>query len=165
MPIPSSYPFPFSLIFPSYPRTHANVKFYARKHGLIFSIGSFASAVPSPVLATYGILLATFPSAFAEEVRAHGCLAENLNTYFAPPLLRKTNGENCQPSFPSSPHPSVLIPTQSSYVRAVLSQIGLPCPAGSPTAQRRSSRTLLDYLMDGEAQGLVCALRKMEREM
>jgi NAD(P)-dependent dehydrogenase (short-subunit alcohol dehydrogenase family) len=56
-----------------------------RKYGLILNVGSFAGAVPSPMLATYSgskSFLATFSSALAEEVRAHNITVQNLNTYF-----------------------------------------------------------------------------------
>jgi NAD(P)-dependent dehydrogenase (short-subunit alcohol dehydrogenase family) len=56
-----------------------------RKRGLVLNIGSFAGAVPSPMLATYSgtkAFLATFTSALAEEVRAHNIVVEHVNTYF-----------------------------------------------------------------------------------
>ncbi|KAJ3569603.1 hypothetical protein NP233_g4951 [Leucocoprinus birnbaumii] len=56
-----------------------------RKRGLILNIGSFAGAIPSPMLATYSgtkAFLATFTSALAEEVRKDNIVVEHLNTYF-----------------------------------------------------------------------------------
>lgn len=66
----------------------------SRKRGLILNIGSFAGAIPSPMLATYSgtkAFIATFTSALAEEVRHHGITVEHINTYFVvctlPPRL------------------------------------------------------------------------------
>lgn len=56
-----------------------------RKRGLILNVGSFAGAIPSPMLATYSgtkAFLATFTSALAEEVRKDNIVVEHLNTYF-----------------------------------------------------------------------------------
>ena len=56
-----------------------------RKRGLIFNVGSFAGAVPSPMLATYSgtkAFLSTFSSALGEEVRKDNITVEHLNTYF-----------------------------------------------------------------------------------
>lgn len=55
------------------------------KRGLILNIGSFAGAVPSPMLATYSgskAFLATFTSALAEEVAKDNITVEHVNTYF-----------------------------------------------------------------------------------
>ncbi len=57
----------------------------SRKRGLILNIGSFAGAIPSPMLATYSgtkAFLTTFTSALAEEVKAHNIVVEHVNTYF-----------------------------------------------------------------------------------
>jgi 17beta-estradiol 17-dehydrogenase / very-long-chain 3-oxoacyl-CoA reductase len=57
---------------------------------LILNVGSFAGAVPSPMLATYSgskAFLATFSSALAEEVRANKIIVQNLNTYFVVRML------------------------------------------------------------------------------
>ncbi|KAJ7716310.1 hypothetical protein B0H16DRAFT_1728093 [Mycena metata] len=54
-----------------------------RKRGLVRKIGSFASAISSPMVATYSgttAILPTFTSAIAEEVRAHNIVVEHLNT-------------------------------------------------------------------------------------
>ena len=56
-----------------------------RKRGLILNIGSFAGAVPSPMLATYSgtkAFLTTFTSALAEEVKQHKIVVQHINTYF-----------------------------------------------------------------------------------
>lgn len=55
------------------------------KRGLILNIGSFAGAIPSPMLATYSgtkAFLSTFTSALAEEVKSHNIIVEHVNTYF-----------------------------------------------------------------------------------
>jgi 17beta-estradiol 17-dehydrogenase / very-long-chain 3-oxoacyl-CoA reductase len=57
----------------------------SRKRGLILNIGSFAGAIPSPMLATYSgtkAFLATFTSALAEEVKSQNIVVEHINTYF-----------------------------------------------------------------------------------
>ena len=63
----------------------ANVIFFRRKRGLILNVGSFAGAVPSPMLAVYSgtkAFLATFSAALGEEVKQHNIVVENLNIYF-----------------------------------------------------------------------------------
>ncbi|KAJ7287330.1 3-ketoacyl-CoA reductase [Mycena rebaudengoi] len=91
-----------------------------RRRGLVLNIGSFAGAVPSPMLATYSgtkAFLATFTSALQEEVRAHNVVVEHVNTYFVVSKLSKIR------------RASVMIPTPAAYVRAVLGKIGLGCGA------------------------------------
>ncbi len=59
--------------------------FWHSKRGLILNMGSFAGAVPSPMLATYSgtkAFLATFTSALAEEVAKDNITVEHINTYF-----------------------------------------------------------------------------------
>lgn len=113
-----------------------------RKRGLILNIGSFAGAIPSPMLATYSgtkAFIATFTSALAEEVRHHGITVEHINTYFVVSKLSKIRKA------------SVLIPKPGPYVRSVLSKIGIPCGAawsGRPnTSTPYWSHALLDYLI------------------
>ena len=56
-----------------------------RKRGLVINMGSFAGAVPSPMLATYSgtkAFLSTFTDALAEEVKPHNITAVHINTYF-----------------------------------------------------------------------------------
>jgi NAD(P)-dependent dehydrogenase (short-subunit alcohol dehydrogenase family) len=82
-----------------------------RKRGLVLNIGSFAGAVPSPMLATYSrtkAFLATFTSALAEEVRAHNIVVEHVNTYFVvcpSPFLLGPLLTDVFPSFLSFFHP------------------------------------------------------------
>lgn len=62
-----------------------HVSHQSRKRGLILNIGSFAGAIPSPMLATYSgtkAFLATFSSALAEEVKSSNVMVQHLNTYF-----------------------------------------------------------------------------------
>ncbi|KAG6813746.1 hypothetical protein H0H92_007698 [Tricholoma furcatifolium] len=113
-----------------------------RKRGLILNIGSFAGAIPSPMLATYSgtkAFLATFTSALAEEVRAHNITVEHVNTYFVVSKLSKIRKS------------SALIPEPKPFVRSVLSKIGLACGAaysGRPgTSTPYWSHALLDYAM------------------
>ncbi|KAJ3733814.1 3-ketoacyl-CoA reductase [Lentinula guzmanii] len=144
-----------------------------RKRGLILNIGSFAGAIPSPMLATYSgtkAFLSTFTSALAEEVEQHGITVEHINTYFVVSKLSKIRKS------------SALIPRPGPYVRSVLSKIGLPCGAaysGRPnTSTPYWSHALLDYaatvlnapsLLIKYTHGLHKniqrrALKKMERE-
>ncbi|KAF8348274.1 3-ketoacyl-CoA reductase [Amanita rubescens] len=111
-----------------------------RKRGLILNVGSFAGAVPSPMLATYSgtkAFLSTFSSALGEEVRQHNIVVEHINTYFIVSKLSKIRKA------------SVMIPTPGPYVRSVLSKIGLGCGAacsGRPnTSTPYWSHALLDY--------------------
>ncbi|KAJ7497028.1 3-ketoacyl-CoA reductase [Mycena latifolia] len=113
-----------------------------RKRGLVLNIGSFAGAVPSPMLATYSgtkAFLATFSAALQEEVRGHGVVVEHVNTYFVVSKLSKIR------------RASALIPTPKAYVRAVLGKVGLACGAGFSGRPSTStpfwSHALLDYAM------------------
>ncbi|EAU91530.1 ketoreductase [Coprinopsis cinerea okayama7 len=112
------------------------------KRGLILNIGSFAGAIPSPMLATYSgtkAFLSTFSSALGEEVKKDGIIVENVNTYFVVSKLSKIRKS------------SLLIPTPAPYVRSVLSKVGLACGAafsGRPnTSTPYWSHALLDYAM------------------
>ncbi|KJA20003.1 hypothetical protein HYPSUDRAFT_68770 [Hypholoma sublateritium FD-334 SS-4] len=112
------------------------------KRGLILNIGSFAGAVPSPMLATYSgtkAFLATFTSALAEEVAKDNITVEHVNTYFVVSKLSKIRKS------------SLLIPKPDAFVRSVLSKIGLACGAafsGRPdTSTPYWSHALLDYAM------------------
>ncbi|KAJ7125009.1 3-ketoacyl-CoA reductase [Mycena epipterygia] len=113
-----------------------------RRRGLVLNIGSFAGAVPSPMLATYSgtkAFLATFSAALDEEVRGTGVVVEHVNTYFVVSKLSKIR------------RASALIPTPKTYVRAVLGKIGLAGGAafsGRPaTSTPFWSHALLDYGM------------------
>ncbi|EDR09116.1 uncharacterized protein LACBIDRAFT_192627 [Laccaria bicolor S238N-H82] len=144
-----------------------------RKRGLILNVGSFAGAVPSPMLATYSgtkAFLTTFSSALGEEVRKDNITVEHLNTYFVVSKLSKIRKA------------SALIPKPDAYVRSVLSKIGLPCGAsysGRPnTSTPFWSHALLDYglTLIGLQSAFISythglhkdirrrALRKMERD-
>jgi len=96
----------------------------ARKKGLILNIGSFAAAVPSPMLATYAgakAFIATWSQALGEELKSTGVLVQLVNTFWVVSAMSKIR------------KPSALVPLPNTYVRAVLSRIGVPCGAfGSP---------------------------------
>ncbi|TFK45588.1 3-ketoacyl-CoA reductase [Heliocybe sulcata] len=144
-----------------------------RRRGLILNIGSFAGALPSPMLATYSAskaFLSTFSGALGEELKPHGITVEHVNTYFVVSNMSKIR------------RPTPLIPTPASFVRAVLSKIGRPCGAaftGRPhTSTPFWSHALIDWAMNvagwkgvfvGYTHGLhesirKRALRKKERE-
>ncbi|KAJ7911601.1 3-ketoacyl-CoA reductase [Mycena leptocephala] len=113
-----------------------------KKRGLVLNIGSFAGAVPSPMLATYSgtkAFLATFTSALAEEVRAHNIVVEHVNTYFVVSKLSKIRRS------------SAMIPTPKAYVRSVLGKIGLGCGAaygGRPgTSTPFWSHSMMEYVL------------------
>ncbi|KAJ7690686.1 3-ketoacyl-CoA reductase [Mycena rosella] len=113
-----------------------------RKRGLVLNMGSFAGAVPSPMLATYSgtkAFLATFSAALDEEVRGQGVVVEHVNTYFVVSKLSKIR------------RASALIPTPKVFVRSVLGKVGLACGAsfsGRPaTSTPFWSHALLDYGM------------------
>ncbi|KAJ7128976.1 3-ketoacyl-CoA reductase [Mycena crocata] len=112
------------------------------RRGLILNIGSFAGAVPSPMLATYSgtkAFLATFSAALAEEVRKSHIVVEHVNTYFVVSKLSKIR------------RASVMIPTPRTYVRAVLGKVGLACGAafsGRPaTSTPFWTHALFDYFL------------------
>jgi len=144
-----------------------------RKRGLILNIGSFAGAIPSPMLATYSgtkAFLATFSSALGEEVKQHNIVVEHVNTYFVVSKLSKIRKS------------SALIPKPAPYARAVLGKIGLACGAAYSNRPYTStpfwSHALLDYALTlfGLREIAILythwlhrdirkrALRKMERE-
>ncbi|KAK7473003.1 hypothetical protein VKT23_001107 [Stygiomarasmius scandens] len=144
-----------------------------RKRGLILNIGSFAGAVPSPMLAPYSgskAFLATFTSALAEEVKQHNIIVEHVNTYFVVSKLSKIRKS------------SLFVPKPGPYVRSVLSKIGLQCGAaysGRPnTSTPYWSHAIIDYVMTlvGSPSVFISythglhrdirrrALKKMERE-
>ncbi|KAF9268743.1 3-ketoacyl-CoA reductase [Marasmius fiardii PR-910] len=144
-----------------------------RKRGLILNIGSFAGAVPSPMLATYSgtkAFLSKFTDSLAEEVRQHRIVVEHVDTYFVVSKLSKIRKA------------SLFIPQPAPYVRSVLSKIGQPCGAafsGRPyTSTPYWSHALMNYGMTliGGPGVLISythnlhkdirrrALRKLERE-
>ncbi|KAL1681814.1 hypothetical protein EV122DRAFT_260351 [Schizophyllum commune] len=113
-----------------------------RKRGLILNIGSFAGAVPSPMLAPYSgtkAFLSTFSDALGAEVKKDGITVEHVNTYFVVSKLSKIR------------KPSLFIPTPAPFVRSVLGKIGLACGAaysGRPnTSTPYWSHALMDYAM------------------
>lgn len=56
-----------------------------RKRGLILTVGSFASLIPSPLLAVYSgskAFVSTWSQALGSELKGTGVEVELLNTYF-----------------------------------------------------------------------------------
>ncbi|KAI5479880.1 beta-keto reductase [Pseudohyphozyma bogoriensis] len=88
----------------------------SRKRGLILSVGSFSSLIPSPLLAVYSgskAFLCTWSQALGSELEGTGVTVELLNAYFVTSKLSKIR------------RPSWMIPTPATYVRSVLSHIGV----------------------------------------
>lgn len=123
-----------------------------RKRGLILNIGSFAGAIPSPMLATYSgtkAFLATFTSALAEEVKAHNVVVEHVNTYFVvrsgncclkPFLMVISRCQNCQ-KYGSLLHSSHSLLHMSDLFSVKLDAHAAPGIAGDPTRPRHTGRT------------------------
>ncbi|TDL22331.1 3-ketoacyl-CoA reductase [Rickenella mellea] len=112
----------------------------ARKRGLILTLSSFAGTIPSPLLATYSAskaFLQTWSDALSVELKGSGVQVECVGTYFVVSNMSKIR------------RPSMFIPTPASFVRSVLSKIGLACGAvgiGRPSASTPYwSHALLDY--------------------
>ncbi|KAF7974355.1 hypothetical protein HWV62_12306 [Athelia sp. TMB] len=113
-----------------------------RRSGLILNMGSFAGAVPSPMLATYSAskaFLTTFTAALAPEVAPYGITVQHLNTFYVVSKMSKLR------------KPSPLVPMPSTYVRSVLSKVGLSCGAaftGRPgTSTPFWSHAVADWLI------------------
>ncbi|GAA5916056.1 hypothetical protein JCM6882_008300 [Rhodosporidiobolus microsporus] len=88
----------------------------SRKRGLILTVGSFASLIPSPLLAVYSgskAFVSTWSQALGSELKGTGVEVELLNTYFVVSKLSKIRRS------------SWMIPTPKTYVRSVLSKIGV----------------------------------------
>ncbi|GJN91729.1 hypothetical protein Rhopal_004752-T1 [Rhodotorula paludigena] len=88
----------------------------SRKRGLILTVGSFASLIPSPLLAVYSgskAFVSTWSQALGSELQGTGVEVELLNTYFVVSKLSKIRKS------------SWMIPTPKTYVRSVLSHIGV----------------------------------------
>ncbi|GAA5922260.1 ketoreductase [Sporobolomyces koalae] len=87
-----------------------------RKRGLILTVGSFAALIPSPLLAVYSgskAFVSTWSQALGSELKGTGIEVELLNTYFVVSKLSKIRKS------------SWMIPTPKTYVRSVLSKIGV----------------------------------------
>ncbi|KAI0259165.1 3-ketoacyl-CoA reductase [Gloeopeniophorella convolvens] len=86
----------------------------SRKRGLILNIGSFAGAVPTPMLSVYSgskAFLRTWSGALAAELAPKGVVVEHVNTYFVISAMSKIRKA------------STLIPTPKAYVRTVLAKL------------------------------------------
>jgi len=117
----------------------------ARKSGLVLNIGSFASAVPSPMLATYAGskgFLTTWSQALGEELKSKGVLVQLVNTFFVVSAMSKIR------------KPSATTPLPSTYVRSVLSHIGSPCGAlGRPyTTTPYWAHSIIDWVLNQVGQ-------------
>ncbi|KAI0028650.1 3-ketoacyl-CoA reductase [Vararia minispora EC-137] len=85
-----------------------------KRRGVIINIGSFAGAVPSPMLATYSAskaFLKTFSDALAAELGPYGVIVTHANTYFVVSAMSKIRKA------------SLMIPTPRAYVRSVLGRL------------------------------------------
>lgn len=123
-----------------------------RKRGLILNIGSFAGAIPSPMLATYSgtkAFLATFTSALAEEVKAHNIIVEHVNTYFVvrsdksclkPFLMVTSRCQNFQ-KYASLLHSSRSLLHMSDLFSVKSDAHAAPGIAGDLTRPRHTGRT------------------------
>ncbi|KAH9812571.1 hypothetical protein DFH28DRAFT_1129876 [Melampsora americana] len=87
-----------------------------QKAGLILNVGSFSALVPTPLLATYAGskgFLYTWSQALGTELKPKGIHVRLLNTYFVASEMSKIRKS------------SFMIPSPKTYVRSVLSTIGL----------------------------------------
>lgn len=101
----------------SLPRSNAALKvtkivvpgMVSRKRGLILNVGSFASLIPSPLLAVYSgskAFLSTWSQALGSELKGTGVEVELLNTYFVvrrASLRRRRAVRDERADLPSSP--------------------------------------------------------------
>lgn len=74
----------------------------SRKRGLILTVGSFASLIPSPLLAVYSgskAFVSTWSQALGSELKGTGVEVELLNTYFvvSPHFLSSDRRESAHP--------------------------------------------------------------------
>ena len=98
-----------------FPSTTNLIPNFFRKRGLILNIGSFAGAVPSPMLAPYSgtkAFLPTFSDALGAEVKKDGITVEHVNTYFVVrTLLLLLPSDNSRLPYPNPPHLTHLNPS------------------------------------------------------
>jgi 17beta-estradiol 17-dehydrogenase / very-long-chain 3-oxoacyl-CoA reductase len=106
-----------------------------RKRGLILTVGSFASLIPSPLLAVYSgskAFLSTWSQALGSELEGTGVTVELLNTYFVVSIVRLLSSASSHPSMMQVSklskirNSSWMIPKPSTYVRE--SNLPLPPP-------------------------------------
>lgn len=115
-----------------------------RRRGLVLNVGSFSAETPLPLLQTYGAskaFLKHWSQSLAAEVATHGVQVQLLNTYFVVSNLSKRK------------HPSFLIPTPASYVKAALRLAGT-----SDFETPYPSHALLHLLMSALPTGLLTSL-------
>ncbi|QRW12765.1 short chain dehydrogenase [Ceratobasidium sp. AG-Ba] len=136
----------------------------ARRSGLILNLGSFAGAVPSPMLATYSgtkAFLTSWSRALASELRPKGVDVQLVNTYFVVSNMSKIR------------RATAMIPLPSTYVRAVLSKIGVQGDYSTPYWAHGAlayvmgfapTSFLINYTLNLHKDIRRRALRKRERE-
>lgn len=116
----------------------------ARKRGLILTVGSFAALIPSPLLAVYSgskAFVSTWSQALGSELKGSGVEVQVLNTYFVVSKLSKIRKS------------SWMIPMPSTYVRNVLSKIGVQGGAvgqphiSTPYSGHAPVQWVIDHLM------------------
>ncbi|KAG0224003.1 hypothetical protein BGW41_005275 [Actinomortierella wolfii] len=112
----------------------------ARKNGLIINLGSFAGLVPTPYLSVYSgskAFLSSWSQAIGAELAPKGIHVQNVNTYFVVSAMSKIR------------RASLLIPFPKPYVKAVLSQIGIPGGASTPsTSTPYWTHAIANWLID-----------------
>ncbi len=124
------------------------------------NIGSFAGAVPSPMLATYSgskAFLSTWTQALGEELKSKGIVVQLVNTFFVVRQAQIHHSlSSCSRLRPIEVSamskirkPTLVAPLPSAYVRSVLSHIGSPCGAlGRPyTITPYWVHSLIDWVL------------------
>ncbi|KAJ1983250.1 hypothetical protein H4R33_004817 [Dimargaris cristalligena] len=108
--------------------------------GLIINSGSFSGSVPSPLLSVYSgskSFVSTWSQALGAELQAKGVIVEHLNTYFVVSAMSKIR------------RPSFFIPMPDTYVRSVLSRIGVRGGSSVPfTSSPILSHALANWTVD-----------------
>ncbi|CAE6411626.1 unnamed protein product [Rhizoctonia solani] len=135
-----------------------------RRRGLVLNLGSFAGAVPSPMLATYSgskAFLSTWSRALAAELAPRGVDVQLVNTYFVVSSMSKIR------------RATAMIPSPSTYVRSVLAKIGLQGDYTTPywahgvlayAMNFAPSAWLIKYTLNLHKDIRRRALKKRERE-
>ncbi|KAK8864710.1 long-chain 3-oxoacyl-CoA reductase [Kwoniella newhampshirensis] len=107
---------------------------------LVMTLGSLSGRIPSALLATYSgtkAALSTWTKALAEEVKSQGVVVEMVQAAFVVSNMSKIRKS------------SALVPTPASFVRSVLTSIGLPRGAQGRPHERTPfwTHAILDYLV------------------
>ncbi|KAG8717811.1 hypothetical protein FRC08_006600 [Ceratobasidium sp. 394] len=109
----------------------------ARHRGLVLNIGSFAGAVPSPMLATYSgtkAFLSSWSRALAAELGPKGVDVQLVNTYFVVSSMSKIR------------RATAMIPLPFTYVRSVLSKIGVQGDYSTPYWSHGALAYIISFL-------------------